>query len=80
MILQKPVLSFRCNDFFKMANLNATSSSATLNTRPSEHMHTTKTGCVFVSSLGINHNTNNMGGLWYKYFRRPYWVSRNVLN
>ena len=31
MILQKPVLSFKCNDFFKMANLEAISSSATLN-------------------------------------------------
>ena len=30
MILQKPVLSFKCNDFFKMANLKAISSSATL--------------------------------------------------
>ena len=31
MILQKHVLSFKCNDFFKMANLKAISSSATLN-------------------------------------------------
>ena len=30
MILQKPVLSFKCNDFLKMANLKAISSSATL--------------------------------------------------
>ena len=30
MILQKHVLSFKCNDFFKMANLKAISSSATL--------------------------------------------------
>ena len=30
MILQKPVLSFKCNDFFKMANLKAISFSATL--------------------------------------------------
>ena len=30
MILQKPVLSFKGNDFFKMANLKAISSSATL--------------------------------------------------
>ena len=30
MILQKHVLSFECNDFFKMANLKAISSSATL--------------------------------------------------
>ena len=30
MILQKPVLSIKCNDFFKMANLKAISSSATL--------------------------------------------------
>ena len=30
MILQKHVLSFKCNDFFKMANLKAMSSSATL--------------------------------------------------
>ena len=30
MILQKPVLSFKCNDFFKMVNLKAISSSATL--------------------------------------------------
>ena len=30
MILQKHVLSFKCNDFFKMVNLNAISSSATL--------------------------------------------------
>ena len=29
MILQKHVLSFKCNDFFKMANLKAISSSAT---------------------------------------------------
>ena len=33
MILQKHVLSFKCNDFFKMANLKAISSSATLNER-----------------------------------------------
>ena len=31
MILQKHVLSFQCNTFFKMANLKAISSSATLN-------------------------------------------------
>ena len=31
MIPQKHVLSFKCNDFFKMANLKAISSSATLN-------------------------------------------------
>ena len=30
MILQKHVLSFKCNDFLKMANLKAISSSATL--------------------------------------------------
>ena len=30
MILQKPVLSFKCNDIVKMANLKAISSSATL--------------------------------------------------
>ena len=30
MILQKPVLPFKCNDFLKMANLKAISSSATL--------------------------------------------------
>ena len=30
MVLQKPVLSFKCNDFLKMANLKAISSSATL--------------------------------------------------
>ena len=30
MILQKHVLSFKCSDFFKMANLKAISSSATL--------------------------------------------------
>ena len=30
MILQKPVLSFKCSDFLKMANLKAISSSATL--------------------------------------------------
>ena len=30
MILQKPVLSFKCNDFLKMANLKTISSSATL--------------------------------------------------
>ena len=30
MILQKHVLSFKCNDFFKLANLKAISSSATL--------------------------------------------------
>ena len=30
MILQKHVLSFKCNDFFKMVNLKAISSSATL--------------------------------------------------
>ena len=30
MILQKPVLSFKCNDFLKMVNLKAISSSATL--------------------------------------------------
>ena len=30
MILQKHVLSFKCNDFFKMANLKAISSSATV--------------------------------------------------
>ena len=29
-VLQKPVLSFKCNDFLKMANLKAISSSATL--------------------------------------------------
>ena len=33
MILQKHVLSFECNDFFKMANLKAISSSATLMVR-----------------------------------------------
>ena len=30
MLLQKPVLSFKCNDFLKMVNLKAISSSATL--------------------------------------------------
>ena len=34
MILQKPVLSFKCNDFLKMPNLKAISSSATLNIYP----------------------------------------------
>ena len=34
MILQKHVLSFKCNDFFKMANLKAISSSATLTHLP----------------------------------------------
>ena len=33
MILQRPVLSFKCNDFLKMANLKAISSSATLSFR-----------------------------------------------
>ena len=33
MILQKPVLSFKCNDFLKMVNLKAISSSATLRLR-----------------------------------------------
>ena len=34
MILQKHVLSFKCNDLFKMANLKPISSSATLNQLP----------------------------------------------
>ena len=37
MILRKHVLSFKCNDFFKMANLKAISSSATLTLR--SHMY-----------------------------------------
>ena len=36
MVLQKPVLSFKCNDFLKMANLKAISSSATL-IEPEQH-------------------------------------------
>ena len=47
MILQKHVLSFKCNDFFKMANLKAISSSATLNACWANHqvcMHHMCTG------------------------------------
>ena len=39
MILQKHVLSFKCNDFFKMANLKAISSSATLTSHSSGGGH-----------------------------------------
>ena len=50
MILQKHVLSFKCNDFFKMANLKAISSSATLSTTALEapfHF-----GCAFPMCTG----------------------------
>ena len=43
---------------FYKKKMNFYLTNALLNTHPSEHMHTTKTGCVFVISLGINHNTN----------------------
>ena len=49
MILQKHVLSFKCNDFFKMANLKAISSSATLRTklrRTHSGYNATRTGSV----------------------------------
>ena len=44
MILQKHVLSFQCNTFFKMANLKAISSSATLNGSIERHTYSLSDG------------------------------------
>ena len=43
MMLQKHVLSFKCNDFFKMANLKAISSSATLRLNKNKRLCSPKT-------------------------------------
>ena len=49
-------LIYKDRSFYKK-KMNFNITNAPLNTHPSEHMHTTKTGCVFVISLCVNHNT-----------------------
>ena len=57
LILQKPVLSFKCNDNLKMANLKAISSSATLTHRDRDKI------------AAISQTTLSSAFSWMKMFR-----------
>ena len=57
MILQKHVLSFKCNDFFKMANLKTISSSATLTSMNlSKILHIPPSCCSQIEKWLVPHN------------------------
>ena len=63
MILQKHVLSFKCNDFFKMANLKAISSSATLNLLHGSYIqmeNNTYTGICYSGMLISDRNRSRL--------------------
>ena len=53
MILQKPVLSFKCNDLKKMSNLKAISSSATL-IKPLLKLKARINHCISWKAMGCN--------------------------